>query len=139
VWAGAGFQASERQSVKRGAYAVARVSFLPRLHFNSAPQVSESSCREKLVAGLFDCVFHPQPVEQCALGLLLAGGEFDLAPNETGSPQIGPSSLVNEPTYGLLSFSSFADPAEAGNHCCRLLTAFVFANSPSLKLPRSSS
>ena len=21
--------------------------------------------------------FHPQPVEQCALGLLLAGGEFD--------------------------------------------------------------
>ena len=30
---------------------------------------------EKLVAGLFDGVFHPQPVEQRALGLLLAGGD----------------------------------------------------------------
>ncbi len=27
--------------------------------------------------GLFDSVFHPQPVEQRALGLLLADGEFD--------------------------------------------------------------
>ena len=35
---------------------------------------------EKLVAGLFDCVFHPQPVEQRALGLLLAGCNFDQAP-----------------------------------------------------------
>ena len=32
---------------------------------------------KKLVAGLFDPVFHSQPVEQCALRLLLAGGEFD--------------------------------------------------------------
>jgi len=37
-----------------------------------------------LVAGLFDAVFHPQPVEQRALGLLLAGGGFDQVPNETG-------------------------------------------------------
>jgi hypothetical protein len=29
---------------------------------------------------LFDGVFHPQPVEQRALGLLLAGGGFDQAP-----------------------------------------------------------
>ena len=28
------------------------------------------------VAGLSDLVFHPQPVEQRALGLLLAGGDF---------------------------------------------------------------
>jgi hypothetical protein len=40
---------------------------------------------EKLVAGLFNLVFHPQPVEQRALGLLLAGGDFDRAPNEMGS------------------------------------------------------
>ena len=39
---------------------------------------------EKLVAGLFDCLFHPQPFEQRALGLLLAGGDFDQAPNEWG-------------------------------------------------------
>ena len=32
---------------------------------------------EELVAGLFDGVFHSQPVEQRALGLLLAGGDFD--------------------------------------------------------------
>jgi hypothetical protein len=31
---------------------------------------------EKLVAGLFDAVFHAQPVEVCALGLLLAGSRF---------------------------------------------------------------
>jgi hypothetical protein len=31
---------------------------------------------EELVAGLFDAVFHSQPVEQSALGLLLAGGDF---------------------------------------------------------------
>jgi hypothetical protein len=37
----------------------------------------ESGQDEKLVAGLFDPVFHPQPVEQRALGPLLAGGEFN--------------------------------------------------------------
>jgi hypothetical protein len=36
---------------------------------------------EELVAGLFDGVFHPQPVEQRALGLLLVGGDFEQAPN----------------------------------------------------------
>ena len=40
----------------------------------------ESGQGEKLVAVLFDGVFHPQPVEQRALGLLLAGGGFDQAP-----------------------------------------------------------
>ena len=39
---------------------------------------------EKFVAGLFDLVFHPQPVEQGALGLLLTGRDFDQAPDETG-------------------------------------------------------
>ncbi len=34
---------------------------------------------EKLGAGFLDAVFHPQPVEQGTLGLLLAGGEFDQA------------------------------------------------------------
>jgi len=32
---------------------------------------------EKVVAGLCDAVFHSQPVEQRALGLLLAAGECD--------------------------------------------------------------
>jgi hypothetical protein len=36
-------------------------------------------------AGLFDRAFHPQPVEQRALSLLLAGRDFDQAPNEMGS------------------------------------------------------
>ena len=31
---------------------------------------------EELVAGLFYAVFHSQPVEQRALGLLLPGGDF---------------------------------------------------------------
>jgi hypothetical protein len=39
---------------------------------------------EKLVGGLCDPVFHPQPVEQRALGLLLAGCDFDQALNEMG-------------------------------------------------------
>jgi len=41
--------------------------------------------REKLLAGLFDLAFHPQQVEQLALGLLLAGRDFDQAPNEMRS------------------------------------------------------
>ena len=40
---------------------------------------------EKLVAGLFDRIFHPKPVEQRALGLLLAGDDFDQGPNKMGS------------------------------------------------------
>jgi hypothetical protein len=39
----------------------------------------------KLAVGLFDGVFHPQPVEQRALGLLLAGGYFDRVPSQMGS------------------------------------------------------
>ena len=40
---------------------------------------------EKLAAGLFDRVFHPQPVGQRALGLLLAGGDLERAA-EAGPP-----------------------------------------------------
>lgn len=40
---------------------------------------------ENLVAGLFNRVFHPQPVERRALGLLLAGTGFGQAPNEMAS------------------------------------------------------
>jgi hypothetical protein len=47
---------------------------------------------EKLVAGLFDRVFHPQPVEQGALGLLLVGRDFNQAPNEIGSHRRSPLS-----------------------------------------------
>ena len=47
------------------------------LHFAYPGVGIEVGYGEKLVAGLFDGVFHPQPVEQCALGLLLAGGDFD--------------------------------------------------------------
>jgi hypothetical protein len=54
--------------------------------FASYPDVGiEFGYGEKLVAGLFDLVFHPQPVEQRALGLLLAGCGSDQAPNETRS------------------------------------------------------
>jgi hypothetical protein len=47
--------------------------------------------------------FHLQPVEQRALGLLLAGSEFDQAPDTVGSamkPQVGAYSLVSGPPYG---------------------------------------
>jgi hypothetical protein len=47
------------------------------LHFGYPGVGIEFGCGEKLVAGLFDRVFHSQPVEQCALGLMLAGGDFD--------------------------------------------------------------
>jgi hypothetical protein len=47
------------------------------LHFGYPGVGIEFGCGEKLVAGLFDGVFHPQPVEQRALALLLAGGDFD--------------------------------------------------------------
>jgi len=40
---------------------------------------------EKLVAGLLDPVFHPQPVEERALGLLLVGNGFGQVPNEMTS------------------------------------------------------
>jgi len=54
--------------------------------FASYPDVGiEFGYGEKLVAGLFDLAFHPQPVEQRALGLLLAGCGSDKAPNETRS------------------------------------------------------
>jgi hypothetical protein len=54
---------------------------------------------EKLVAGFFDRVFHPKPVEQRVLGLLLAGRDFDQAVNEI-KPQVGAFSLVTGPAYG---------------------------------------
>ena len=46
---------------------------------------SVSAFRFALVAGLFDPLFHSQPVEQRALGLLLAGRDFNQAPNEIES------------------------------------------------------
>ena len=55
------------------------------LHFADPGVGIQLGQGEKLVAGLFDCVFHPKPVEQRALGLLLAGCDFDEAPNESGS------------------------------------------------------
>jgi hypothetical protein len=70
--------------------------------FASYPGVGiEVGHGEKLVAGLFDGVFHPQPLKQRALGLLLAGRDFDQAPNETGPPQVGAFSFVFRRTYGL--------------------------------------
>jgi hypothetical protein len=42
---------------------------------------------EELVAGFFDAVLHSQPVERGALGVVLAGGEFDWARDETESIQ----------------------------------------------------
>ena len=56
-------------------------SITPSIHHSINPPLSrvgiEFGRGEKLVAGLFDGVFHSQPVEQRALGLLLAGCDFD--------------------------------------------------------------
>jgi hypothetical protein len=46
---------------------------------NRGVQNAECADGEKLVAGLLDRVFHPQPVEQRALGLSLAGWDFEQA------------------------------------------------------------
>ena len=54
-----------------------RLSFAPDALHLSHPGVGiEFGHGEKFVAGLFDRVFHPQPVERRALGLLLAGCDF---------------------------------------------------------------
>jgi hypothetical protein len=50
------------------------------LHFAHARGGIEFGHGEKLVAGLLDRIFPPQPVEQRALGLLVAGRDFDLVP-----------------------------------------------------------
>ena len=55
------------------------------LHFADLGVGIEVGCGEKLVAGLFDGVFHPQPVEQRALGRLLAECDFNQAPKGMGS------------------------------------------------------
>jgi len=47
------------------------------LHFADPGVGVQIGQGEELVAGLFDAVFHAQPVEQRALGLLLVGVEFD--------------------------------------------------------------
>ena len=52
------------------------------LHFAYPGVGIEFGCGEKLGAGLFDRVFHPQPFEQRALGLPLAGRDFDQALHE---------------------------------------------------------
>ena len=54
------------------------------LHFAYPGVRIEFGHGEKLVAGLFDCVFHPQPVEQRALGLLVEAGDFDQAQDGIG-------------------------------------------------------
>ena len=54
------------------------------LHFADRGVGIQVGQGEKLVAGLFDPVFHSQPVEQRALGLLLAGGDRYQAPDEMG-------------------------------------------------------
>ena len=56
------------------------------LHFAYPGVGIEFGHGEKLVAGLFDGVFHPQPVEQRVLGLSLAECGFNQALNETGAP-----------------------------------------------------
>jgi hypothetical protein len=55
---------------------------------------------EKLVAGLFDPVFHPQPVEQRALGLLLAGSDCSRAEQNGVKQQVGAFSLLTRATSG---------------------------------------
>jgi hypothetical protein len=58
-----------------------RNAWTPAAAFCILPSYFFLSC----TAGLFDPVFHPQPVEQRALGLLLAGCDFNQAPDGTGS------------------------------------------------------
>ena|ERR1017187_3188956 len=65
-------------------------SINPSIHQSINPSIHlagvgvEFGHGEKLVAGLFDGVFHRQSVEQRALGLLLAGGDFDQAAKSGG-------------------------------------------------------
>ena len=54
------------------------------LHFGYPGVGTEVGYGEKVVAGLCDCVFHTQPIEQRALGVLLAGGDLNQALNEMG-------------------------------------------------------
>jgi hypothetical protein len=42
----------------------------------------------RFTSRLFDRVFHSQPVEQRALGLVFAGCDSDQAPNEMGSENL---------------------------------------------------
>ena len=55
------------------------------LHFADPGVGVQLGQGEEFVAGLLDALFHAQPVEPRALGVLLAAGEFDKALNETGS------------------------------------------------------
>jgi hypothetical protein len=86
---------SARFSLKASAARAVSGCFLPgmltpSIHQSINPSIHlagvgvEFGHGEKLVAGLFDGVFHRQSVEQRALGLLLAGGDFDQAAKSGG-------------------------------------------------------
>jgi hypothetical protein len=60
------------------------------LHFGYPGVGIEVGHGEKLVAGLFDGVFHAQPVEQRVLRLLLAGGDSNQAANGRRSNHTSP-------------------------------------------------
>jgi len=74
------------------------------LHFGYPGVRIEVGCGEELVAGFFNRVFHAQPVEQRALGLLLAGGDFDQAADEMGSnPLLFPCRKVELDNYRMFA------------------------------------
>ena len=55
------------------------------LHFGNPGVGIQLDWGEKLQTGLCDPVFHSQPVEQRALGLVLAEGDFNQAPDGMGT------------------------------------------------------
>jgi hypothetical protein len=61
---------------------------------------SVSACCFLLVAGLFDAVFHSQPVEQRALNLLLREVISTRVGRHGNNPQDDAFSLITERTYG---------------------------------------
>jgi hypothetical protein len=65
--------------------APAKLTAVKDLQFSLGTRVPVIGYGERLITGLFDRVFHRQPVEQRALSLLLAGGDLHRAPGETGA------------------------------------------------------
>ena len=65
------------------------------LHFADPGVGIEVGCGEQLVAGLFDAVFHPQPVEQRALGLLLTGTSRHVLNNQPQAGRLGTQKVLD--------------------------------------------
>ena len=85
-FSGEGAGGLKRSSVRAWSVGDGQERFLAPhvLHLGHPGVGIEYGYGEKLVAGLFDPLFHSQPVEHRVLGLLRAGCDFDLAASEMG-------------------------------------------------------